>query len=63
MKNKDENKKLFENLEISKSEYFDRQGQNPVIFISFKDFEDSDWEKGYNSIKWTISDVYISLNF
>ena len=63
VKNKDENKKLFENLEISKSEYFDRQGQNPVIFISFKDFEDSDWKKGYNSIKWTISDVYNQFKF
>ena len=63
VKNKDENKKLFKNLEISKSEYFDRQGQNPVIFISFKDFEDSDWKKGYNSIKWTISDVYNQFKF
>ena len=29
MKNAEENKKLFEGLDISKSEYFKHQGQNP----------------------------------
>ena len=57
VKNNAENRKLFEGLEISKSKYFDKQGMNPVIFISFKDFEDSNWENGYRSIKWTISNV------
>ena len=63
VKNKDENKKLFENLEISKSEYFDRQGQNPVIFISFKDFEETNWENGFNSIKEEIKSLYNEFRF
>ena len=63
VKNKDENKKLFENLEISKSEYFDRQGQNPVIFISFKDFEEINWENGFNSIKEEIKSLYNEFRF
>jgi len=63
VKNKDENKKLFENLEISKSEYFNRQGQNPVIFISFKDFEETNWENGFNSIKEEIKSLYNEFRF
>ena len=63
VKNKDENKKLFENLEISKSEYLDRQGQNPVIFISFKDFEETNWENGFNSIKEEIKSLYNEFRF
>ena len=46
VKNADENRKLFENLYISKSEYFERQGQNPVIFLTFKDYEKTSWENG-----------------
>ena len=38
VKNKDENKNLFEGLNISKSEYFNKQGEFPVISISFKDY-------------------------
>ncbi|BBM44820.1 AAA family ATPase [Leptotrichia trevisanii] len=63
VKNKEENRKLFENLEISKSEYFDRQGQNPVIFISFKDFEETNWENGFNSIKEEIKSLYNEFRF
>ena len=33
VKNKDENRKLFEGLNISKSEYFDMQGNFPVISV------------------------------
>ncbi|WP_455045818.1 AAA family ATPase [Leptotrichia trevisanii] len=63
IENKDENRKLFENLYIFKSKYFDRQGQNPVIFISFKDYEETNWEDGYRSIKSEIGDVYNQFEF
>ena len=63
VKNKDENKKLFENLEISKTEYFDRQGENPVIFISFKDYEETNWEDGLDSIKEEIKSLYNEFRF
>ena len=58
VKNKDENKKLFEGLNISKSEYFEKQGEFPVISISFKDYNKNDWESGFKSIKSTVSDIY-----
>ena len=57
IENKEENRKLFENLDISKSEYFNRQGQNPVIFISFKDYEETNWEDGYRGLKEEIRQV------
>ena len=44
VKNKDENRKLFEGLNISKSEYFEKQGEFPVISISFKNYNKNDWE-------------------
>ena len=58
VKNKEENKKLFEGLNISKSEYFEKQGEFPVISISFKNYNKNDWESGFKSIKSTISDIY-----
>ena len=58
VKNKDENRKLFEGLNISKSEDFEKQGEFPVISISFKNYNKNDWESGFKSIKSTISDIY-----
>ena len=58
VKDKEENRKLFEGLNISKSEYFDKQGEFPVISISFKNYNKNDWESGFKSIKSTISDIY-----
>ena len=58
VENREENKKLFEGLNISKSEYFKKQGEFPVISISFKNYNKNDWESGFKSIKSTISDIY-----
>ena len=58
VENREENKKLFEGLNISKSEYFEKQGEFPVISISFKNYNKNDWESGFKSIKSTISDIY-----
>ena len=63
IENKDENRKLFENLYISKSKYFDRQGQNPVIFISFKDYEETNWEDGFRGLKGEIRHLYNEFTF
>ena len=63
IENKEENRKLFENLDISKSEYFNRQGQNPVIFISFKDYEETNWEDGYRGLKEEIRQIYKDFTF
>ena len=58
IKNKDENRKLFENLEISKSEYFEKQGNFFVISISFKNYDAESWESGFNMIKNEIKLLY-----
>ena len=58
IKNKDENKKLFENLEISKSGYFEKQGNFFVISISFKNYDTENWESGFNTIKNEIKLLY-----
>ena len=58
IKNKDENRKLFENLEISKSEYFEKQGNFFVISISFKNYDAESWESGFNAIKNEIKLLY-----
>ena len=68
LENAEENKKLFENLCISKSEYIEHQGQNPVIFISMKNAEAESWEDSFSNIKNLVSDLYdkfeyISKNF
>ena len=58
LENAEENKKLFENLCISKSEYIEHQGQNPVIFISMKNAEAESWEDSFSNIKNLVSDLY-----
>ena len=58
IKNKDENRKLFENLEISKSEYFEKQGNFFVISISFKNYDSENWESEFNMIKNEIKLLY-----
>ncbi len=58
IKNKDENRKLFENLQISKSEYFEKQGNFFVISISFKNYDAENWESGFNMIKNEIKLLY-----
>ena len=63
VKNKDENKKLFENLEISKSEYFKKQGNYPVISISFRNYDEENWDDGLKTIKGILKRVYSEYKF
>ena len=63
IENKDGNKKLFENLKISENEYFEKQGTAPVISISFRNYDESSWENGFEMIKNTISDLYDEFEF
>ena len=58
MKNAEENRKLFEGLDISKSEYFKYQGQYPVLFLSLKDIKKSSWETCFSTIKRMIRSLY-----
>ena len=63
VKNKDENRKLFKGLNISKSEYFDMQGNFPVISVSFKKYQEKDWKNGFDMIKDIISGLYDEFEF
>ena len=61
IKNKEENKKLFENLKISNSEYMSEQGKYPVIFISLKDLKGNSWEENFILIKKYIKNIYMEF--
>ena len=63
VKNKDENRRLFEGLNISKSEYFGMQGNFPVISVSFKKYQEKDWKNGFDMIKDIISGLYDEFEF
>jgi len=58
VKNKDENRKLFEKLKIFGSEYMKEQGKYPVIFVSLKDLRADTWEGTFENLKSFISDLY-----
>ena len=45
-------------MEISKSEYFSEQGKYPVISISFRNYDEENWEEGFKIIKTTIANAY-----
>jgi len=61
IKDKEENKKLFENLKVSDSEYMSEQGKYPVIFISLKDLKGNTWEENFILIKKHIKNLYMEF--
>ena len=63
VKNKEENKKLFENLKVSNSEYMSEQGKYPVIFISLKDLKGDIWEECLKRLKLFIFDLYAEFEY
>lgn len=63
LKNREENRKLFENLHISKSKYMNQQGEYPVIYLSFKDIKALNWEKCYFMTKRLITYLYNEFEF
>nr|WP_315047003.1 AAA family ATPase [uncultured Leptotrichia sp.] len=63
IKNKEENKKLFENLKVSNSEYMSEQGKYPVIFVSLKDLKADTWEECLKRLKLFIFDLYVEFEY
>ena len=63
LKKKEENRKLFENLYISKSKYMNQQGEYPVIYLSFKDIKALNWEKCYFMTRRLITYLYNEFEF
>ena len=58
VRNSEENRKLFKDLYIEKSGYFDKQGQYPVILISFKDLSANNWKAMTINIKEAIRKLF-----
>ena len=63
VRNKDENRKLFEGLKIFGSEYMKEQGKYPVIFVSLKDLRADTWEMCLMEIKKLISKIYREFQY
>ena len=63
VKDKEGNKKLFENLKIYNSEYMSEHGKYPVIFISLKDLKGDTWEKCFENLKKTMYKIFNKYEF
>ena len=63
IKNKEENKEIFKDLYIEKTEAFKEQGQYPVIFLSLKDLKALTWEQMEKAIKSTISRLFSEYKY
>ena len=63
IQNADENRKLFNGLDIEKSEYFSEQGKHPVIFISMKGIKAITWKDYLYDLKILIGDLYNEFEF
>ena len=63
IENKEENKKLFKDLYIEKTDAFKEQGQYPVIFLSLKDLKASNWEEMEEKISVVLSDLFSEYEY
>ena len=63
IQNANENRKLFNGLDIEKSEYFSEQGKHPVIFISMKGIKAITWKDYLYDLKILIGDLYNEFEF
>ena len=63
IKNREENKKIFKDLYIEKTEAFKEQGQYPVIFLSLKDLKALTWEQMEKAIKSAISRLFSEYKY
>ena len=50
-------------MNISKSKYFEKQGNYPVISISFRNYDEENWENGFKTIKSVIKRLYGDYKF
>lgn len=57
---KNENIKLFNNLNITREgdKYLQHAGKYPVIFISFKDVKEGTWDECFRSIQFVLSEEF-----
>ena len=63
IKKAEENRKLFKNLYIEKTETFKEQGQYPVVFLSLKDLKATTWEEMERKIIIILSDFFSEYEY
>ena len=63
IQNANENRKLFNGLDIEKSEYISEHGKYPVIFISMKGIKATTWLASLFAIKGLIAELYNEFEF
>ncbi len=61
--NKEEHRELFKGLYIEKSPAFVKQGEHPVLFLSFKDIKLNNWDESYKMIKSLLSSLFNEYEF
>ena len=63
IQNTEENRKLFQGLEIENSSYMAEQGKYPVIYLSFKDMKADSFSTMLHSIQYSISILFNEFSF
>ncbi|MDY6172260.1 MAG: AAA family ATPase [Fusobacterium necrophorum] len=61
--NKEENRKLFQGLEIESSPYIEEQGKYPVIYITLKDMKYGTWKEILEEMQFLVSELFYSYQF
>ena len=63
IRNNEENRKLFNGLDIEKSKYIDEQGKYPTILISLKSIKGNTWNDSLEQLKILIRELYEEFNY
>ena len=63
VENKEENRKLFNGLDVEKSEYMSEQGQYPVIFISLKSIKAKTWDEAIQEIRLLVLELFSEYKY
>ena len=59
----EENRELFNGLDIEKSKYIDEQGKYPTILISLKSIKYETWEESLEQLKSLVSNLYNEFEY
>ena len=63
VRDNEENRKLFNGLDIEKSRYINEQGKYPTILISLKSIKYETWEESLEQLKSLLSNLYNEFEY
>ena len=63
IRDNEENRKLFNSLDIEKSKYINEQGKYPTILISLKSIKEDSWKGSFEQIKILIRELYNEFEY